>query len=104
MKEETQSRIDFYLEVFKDFKCEVGDGAVAAMLVEQVAKDQRIQAMRSESVPTFTSGVKSVVHGDDPASSAQLAYLKRLGVALPTGVPLTKALASTMLDQALAGR
>lgn len=103
-EQETQDRIDFYVEVFDELKRKVGSDEIAALLVEQVAKDARVKAMRRESAPSFASDAKSVVHSDEPASQAQILYLGRLGVKLPVNVPITKASASAMIDQALAGR
>ena len=100
-REELQTQIDVYLEAFERIKNATGSDEVAAALVDQIGRDARVRAMRG-SESDFAPRAKSVIHGDEPASAAQLSYLKRLGVKAPVGI--SKAEASAMLDQALAGR
>lgn len=100
--EEIQSRIDFYLDAFDAIKKKVGDDQTAALLVEQIGKDSRVQAMTARYHSVSSGGEKTVIRGDEPASEAQMGYLKRLGVDVPQGV--NKQNASELIDAALVGR
>ena len=104
MENDMKDRIDFYLDAFEVIKQKVGDAGIAATLVEQIGKDLRVQAMAANGNSfARNSGWKSApVHGDEPATTGQLGYLRSLGVNVPAG--LNKRNASELIDQALAGR
>ena len=75
----------------------VGSDEVAAVILEQVGKDQRCERMMGSS--EFRRN--AVNDGDDTqATSKQISYLKRLGVEVTAG--LTKQQASELIDEAMA--
>ena len=89
MKEEMQNKLDFYLEAFQAAKRHVNNDQVAAIIVQELAKDARMVQQRNHE-PSQT----------ESATSKQIEYLKKLGVTIPIG--LTKQGASGLIDTALA--
>ena len=89
MKEEMQSKLDFYLEVFQEVKQRVNNDQVATAIVQELAKDARMVQQRNQDAGQT-----------DSATSMQIEYLKKLGVTIPMG--LSKQEASGLIDSALA--
>lgn len=81
--------MDDYMRLYEDIKRRVSGSEVAAtVLLQELAKDRRMSRIRSEKQ-----------HGDDEsATEKQMAYLRRLGVAVPES--LSKRKASEMIDAA----
>ena len=95
-KQEIQTKIDLYSQVFNDAKERVGDEAALA-IVDQIGKHLRMAEIRSGN---GSGGVVVSDDGDDQAATPkQIAYLKRLGAEVPVGI--SKQEASVMLDEAL---
>ena len=92
MKHTVQARLDVYMEAFEQIREKVGDDHIAAVLLQEIAKDNRMEQMRTERNGQPTSNL--------PATDKQLAYLHRLGVEVPN--QLTKQEASELIDQATA--
>jgi len=91
---EIQNKVHKYVQVFDDMKKRVGSDEVAAVILEQVGKDNRCELMRD-------GGVRQAVVNRDPdapATSKQIGYLKHLGVEISER--LTKEQASELIDQA----
>ena len=96
--EQTQltSKIDFYVEAFERVREKTGDDKVAAIIVEQLGKDERTAVMRGDQ---SRSAGKQVSNGDAPATEKQIDFLRTLGVEdIPDG--LTRRRASEMIDEA----
>jgi hypothetical protein len=90
MKEQTQAKIEDYLELLKEIKEKVGDEATAARILSEIARDARMEEIKKERAKT----------NDAPATPRQIAYLKRLNV--PVTERLTKRQASALIDAELA--
>jgi len=88
-------KLDFYVQLYEQTMNQVDDSHAAIAIMQEVAKDLRMEQIQSE---------KQVGHGggsngrDWPATEGQVAYLKKLGTAIPDG--LTKREASALIDQA----
>ena len=92
-KENMQQRIDNYVKVFNDLKVRTGDERTALTILQEVNKDIRMAQIRAERENGSSSDE------DEEVTNRQRAYLKRLGVEIPTG--LTKKQASAMIDEAV---
>ena len=98
MEDETQSKLEGYIETFEAARKRVGDEHVASVIVQEIAKDARSMQIRAErqgnrEIPTSNGG-------GDQATVKQIALLKVLGVKLPDY--LSKRQASAMIDEARA--
>lgn len=95
--EETQTRLDQYIEAYEAALRRVQIEQVAVALVQETAKDTRtgrIQQERRTGTPAGAPGQNL------PATAKQIAFLQRLGVDVPQH--LSKAEASAMIDEAQA--
>ncbi len=99
MESGIQVKIAEYIEVYESVLSKVGEKDVAAIIVEQIGKDSRVEAMHKESQAAFRGNGKQIAN--QPASQKQRAYLRRLGVSIRNGQDLTKAQASQLIDEAL---
>lgn len=96
MKTQKQdSRIEYYLDLFEQVKARVDDDHIAMAIVEQVAKDARIEKMARERQGQDAARAEA---GEQPATEKQLSYLEALGVEVRKG--LTKQEASRLIDEA----
>ena len=91
MENEIGRRVTHYLEIFEQVRNKVGDEQIAVALVEQVGKDCRVERMHGP-------GQSTRGNGDQEATAKQLAFLRRLRVAVPS--ELTKIQASALIDEA----
>ena len=89
------SKIDQYLELFDKLKARTGDERSALTILQEVNKDIRMAQIRAERENGNGNGSSA----DGEATNRQRAYLKRLGVEMPSG--LTKKQASELIDEAL---
>lgn len=107
MNTHTTSNVDAYVAEFEQIKHRVGDDQVAAVILEQIAKDartERIAATRSRN--GAGNGWNHPKRNDDnnangngaPATEKQREYLQDLGVNVPKR--LTKDEASALIDEA----
>ncbi|MGC9454936.1 MAG: hypothetical protein ACP5HU_08720 [Phycisphaerae bacterium] len=95
MDEKTIQRIQHYLELFEHIKSKgIGDDAVAVAIIQEVAKDRRMEYVRNDRQSAANG------NGSEPATEKQREYLSDLGVKVKPG--LTKQEASAMLDKLLA--
>ena len=88
-----------YLSVFERARAKVGSDEAAAVIVEQVGKDFRVDKMHGDRQNGRAS------HGDagsEKASQRQLNYLRRLGISVSEAEKLTMSEASRMIDDAKA--
>jgi hypothetical protein len=83
-----EERTSAYLNVFEAIHKRVGDERLAAMLLQEIAKDLRMDRMEKNGNGNGK---------DKPATEKQIAYLKSLGVEAKPG--LTKREASLRIDQ-----
>jgi hypothetical protein len=90
MNQSMMANVDKYLELFQEIRQKVGDDIVARTVMQEVAKDRRMDEIREERE----------LRNGEPATTRQVQYLKRLGVELAPG--LTKKQASLLIDNALA--
>lgn len=101
MYEETIEKLDYYLEMFNHVRSKgLNDDAVAMAIVQEAAKDQRMEKMRNGKPRNGTAGSARPAGADNgrsPATAKQREYLADLGVnARPD---LTKQEASALLDE-----
>jgi hypothetical protein len=82
-------RAKVYISAFNGIKEEVGDERVATAILQEVAKDRRMDEIRSEQE----------ARNGEPATAKQVALMKKLNVSFRKGV--TKREASELLDEAL---
>lgn len=95
MDENTIQQIQHYLELFEHIKSKgIGDDAVAVAVIQEVAKDRRMECVRNDKQAAANG------NGSEPATEKQREYLADLGVKVKPG--LTKQEASAMLDKLLA--
>ena len=96
------TNMEGYIEQFDAIKGRVGDEQVAAVILEQIAKDrrtERIAETRNGNRPNGkTNSHRAESNGSEPASQKQREYLKDLGVTVPK--VLTKYEASKLIDKA----
>lgn len=85
-----KEKISSYVELFTLLRSSVNDEQVAALILEQIAKDARTQLLIQRN-----GNHKS--ESDVPATEKQLGYLKSLGADVPAG--MTKQQASKMIEQ-----
>ena len=105
---EQNKRLDMYLELFEAAKARISDDHAAAVIVDQIGRDIRVEAMMEEREAARrarreASGEAQQAgngSGNGPATQKQVDWLRDLGVRVPQF--LTKAKASEMLDEALA--
>lgn len=98
-KEEIQTRLEFYGDIYERALERVSTSDAACVIVQEIGKDSR-QARINAGSDENLSGVKRVINGDEPATDKQRDFLKRLKV---KDVPadLNRADASEMIDEAL---
>ena len=89
-----------YIDVFNEVKAQVGSDEVAAVIVDQIGKDARVNAMRRFDAGLSASFDQKLTSPDDPATEKQKAFLKRLGVKHAESV--TRSEASELIDKAKA--
>lgn len=90
MNQSMMAKVEKYLELFQQIRNKVGDDIVARTVMQEVAKDRRMEEIREERE----------LRNGEPATTRQLQYLKRLGVETTPG--LTKKQASLLIENALA--
>jgi len=90
MNQNMMANVEKYLELFQEIRNKVGDDVVARTVMQEVAKDRRMEEIREERE----------LRNGEPATAKQLQYLKNLGVAITPG--LTKKQASLLIDNAIA--
>lgn len=87
--QETQAKLDFYIEAYEAAMKRVNDDHIAVAIVQEVGKDLRCNGVKQREASN-----------GQPASAKQIEYLKKLGVEVPKD--LTKREASQLIDEALA--
>jgi len=92
MKASIQAKVDQYLELLQQLKSKVSDEGAAVRILNEVAKDVRMEQIREE---------REGMNGE-PATMKQLQYLKTLGMQVSPG--LTKRQASRLIDNAAMGQ
>lgn len=93
---EMQSNLDMYTKVFNQIKENVKDEQVAAVILQEVARDRRVQQNRAERQAEQEKLAR------EPATPRQLEFLRNLGMTIPAG--LTKQEASLLIDEGRAKR
>lgn len=91
------SRLTEYVQLFQEAKRLVNDESVAAVILEQIGKDSRMQRIIDERQNGNGFANTLEVNGEQHATKKQLGYLKVLGVDVPAG--LTKQRASELIDE-----
>lgn len=101
MYEETIEKLDYYLEMFNHVRGKgLNDDAVAMAIVQEAAKDRRMETMRNGKPRNRTADSARPAGADNdrsPATAKQREYLTDLGVKVKPD--LTKQEASAMLDE-----
>ena len=87
MEPNMQAKLDKYLELFEEVKQKTDDEILARTLMQEIAKDRRMEQIREE---------REMKNGE-PATTKQLQFMKKLGIEIPPGV--TKKQASTLIDE-----
>jgi len=82
-----------YIDLYVELQNKLGDEHIAMLILEQVAKDARMNAIAARDNSNGESNGES-----HPATEKQIGFLKRLGVSVPVG--LSKREASRMIDEA----
>ena len=110
MNTHTASNVDDYVIQFEAIKHRVDDDQVAAVILEQIAKDARTERIAATRNGNGANGGRSSGNGADTngtengngaaATQKQRGYLKDLGVKVPKG--LTKHEASKLIEEAKA--
>lgn len=95
---EQKQRVEHYVQLLDEITERVGDSAVAARVMQEVAKDRRMALIREERGHENRSASRNNV--DEPATEKQFEYLRDLGMNPPEG--LSKDSASKLIDDALA--
>lgn len=109
MEQPTKQRtLDAYVMAFDEIKGVVKNDNVAAVILQEVARDRRAQQIRDERM-MVRSGNGSVERPfreaqakNEPATRKQLDFLKDLGVHAPAG--LSRQAASELIDIGLEKR
>ena len=85
-----------YIELFESIQQKLPEAkdkeGIALAIMQELAKDRRMEEIKANG-----NG-----NGDKPATPKQMAYLKKLGI--KPGEEITKAEASKLIDEAVAGR
>ncbi len=87
MNQSIAAKVEKYLEIFEEVRNKVGDDRVALTILQETAKDKRMDEMREERE----------ARNGEPATARQLQYLKTLKVKASPG--LTKKQASLLIDE-----
>ena len=90
MNSDVMAKVENYLDLFKEILEKTSDDRVALTILQEVAKDRRMDQMREERE----------VRNNGPATRRQVGYLNVLGVEMTPG--LTKRQASRLIDEAVA--
>lgn len=89
MDENIQTKLDNYLELFEELKQKTGDERAALTLLQEVAKDRRMEEIRQEKEG----------RNNQPATEKQKRFMDDLGIQYPKTV--TKQEASVLIDEEL---
>ena len=87
--QDTQAKLDFYIEAYEAARRRVNDDHTAVAIVQELGKDLRCNGAKQHESSN-----------NQPASLKQIEYLKKLNV--PIHAELTKREASALIDEALA--
>ena len=90
--------VEKHIDLFEKVKARVGSDEIAAVILDQIGKDDRVLAMRESGMTPRRDDVR-IVNGE-PATEKQIAYLKRLGVDFKDDI--TRQEASDLIDKAKA--
>ena len=90
MNGQTQTQVDGYLQTLENIRRRVGDDHLAIAVLQEVAKDSRMEQIRAERAG----------NNSEPATEGQIQFLKKLGVSIPGH--LSKQEASALIDEARA--
>ena len=95
----TKANVRDNVELYTQLRSRVESEGAALALLQEIGKTRRVEMMRARngSVNGNNFGGNSS-QGDQPATTKQLFYLKRLGINPPEG--LTKRSASALIDEA----
>ena len=88
--------VDKYIELYGQVKANVGSDEIAAVILDQVGKDGRVERMSGNSGFHFDNSGST----DQMKTPKQFGKLKYLGVEIPENC--TKQKASELIDQAQA--
>lgn len=89
MNEETEKKMNEYMELLNQIKQHVSNEDTAASIVSEIAKDKRVQEMQ-----------KNRNGNGSPATQKQKQFMEKLGIDYPENV--TKREASKLIDEELA--
>ena len=87
MDENTNERLDDYLELFNKIFDKTRDDKVSIAILVEIAKDKRMDQIRQDKEK----------NGNLPATEKQLLFLEKLGAVIPE--ELTKREASKLIEQ-----
>jgi hypothetical protein len=87
MDDNMQAKLDSYLELFQQLKEKASSETVALTLLQELAKDRRMEEMREEKE----------AKNNKPATSKQKRFMDDLGIKYPKGV--TKKEASMLIEE-----
>ena len=85
-----------YVDLYEALLKRVNDDALAIAMMHELSKDRRMATIQAER------GTNGGTQSGELASAKQKAYLKQLGAEVMPG--LTKAAASQLIEEALAGQ
>lgn len=91
MDQSNTARVERYLEMYRDIREQTGDERIALAVLQEVAKDRRMDQMREE---------RELKNGDI-ATPKQIEFLRKLTPEM-VNPGLTKKEASRLIDQARA--
>ena len=89
--------VEQYMQKYEQIKASVKSDEIAAVILDQLGKDRRVEAMKNGAAEGES---KRVVRGDEPATQKQKDYLAKLQVPFEEG--LTRKEASAKIDEAKA--
>lgn len=89
MDDKLSARIEEYMDLLKVLTEKTRSELVAINLLQEIAKDRRMDEMRQDREKTI----------DEPATERQKKFMKKLGIKIPKD--LTKKQASNLIDEEL---
>ncbi len=93
MDTEIKERIAYYLGLYGELREQCGSSEVAIAVLQQLGKDTRMAKIQNWEKRNDENGT----NGDMPATTKQLAFMRKLGLDIPTSV--TKKEASALIDE-----
>ena len=87
--------VEQYVQTYEQIKASVKNDEIAAVILDQIGKDGRVEAMQNGATENEP---RRVVREKEPATQKQKAFLEKLQV--PFDKDITRKEASAQIDQA----